>query len=152
MFSTKFPRIPVLCISVVALLAILLSGEEALSDKSLSLCRGLNKQEHSQACESCASANLLNGTLDACLCSLAQNLGAFCTLCANTTATSQNLQQGHVQGDPGWLSANVVSCLDDSNNNQLLGKCQMNGSCGQTVALSQCTNMLQEYAEEGAGD
>jgi hypothetical protein len=146
-------RMIVFALPVVATLvlsSILASARRELSDVALSRCRGGNQQFHNAGCASCASSNLPPNTIDECAC--AQNPGAWCLYCDGFDYTSINYQQGHVQGDPGWLAGNYYACSGGNGpNNKVMATCQGGACVGVPTTIGQCWEGIQEYEQEGGG-
>lgn len=121
---------------------------EGLSEALLSTCRGRNQQVYSTGCESCASPTLpllqIN-PIDECRCLGAAGVG--CVQCQNgAPEDSQNLQNGHIQSDPGWLPSGLYACSGQLQQ----GTCQQDGSCaGPFGIIGLCGWNLQAYAPEG---
>jgi hypothetical protein len=153
MFSSKTSLIVVWLCGVIATAVTMPRSQEEVSDAFLSSHRGSDPKLVSNGCESCASANLRAGCVDACAC--AQNPDENCNVCQNTDASTVNLMQNNGQNTPGWLSGNAVSCrapAGDPQVNEMLGKCQADGSCGGgLIPIGPCTEPLTLWEEEIPG-
>src|SRR5215471_14266425 len=105
-----------------------------LTSKNRLRLRGRNQMVSSLGCQSCASqGNLISGTIDECRCG-PLTAGGLCTQCNVTTDLSQQLRQGHVQGDPGWLPTGYSSCgTKQFQVNRIEGDCAANGACVNPV-------------------
>lgn len=144
MFVNRWCPIATVFCAMASLCLVLLPDTTQVSERLLTRCRGKNPEVHSLNCVSCAGLNLVGADVDECLCP--QNQGAICDFCEGDIGLSQNLAQGHTQGDPGWLSGNYYLC-DHAQEHD--GRCQADGTCGGiTGNIGFCDGSLTEQNPE----